>query len=279
MFIIVESGSTKADWVVVEPDGGERQYTTEGLNPATQNQFFQLNDHHNLVKDIQNAEQIYFYGAGIVGKISGGRIDHWLREAGFSGQLSLIEDMLAAARACCGTKPGIVCILGTGSNSCVYDGNAIVKAIPTLGFILSDEGGGVHIGKEIIKAYFYGTMPAEEKARFSATYGLTKEDLLEKVYRSSGSIRYLASFSEFLSQCSLDWKKKVLHQVFSDFISLRIKLYEEHADLPVYFVGSIAHYHETELREALKAHGLSCAGIIQKPIYQLIEFHKKNNVI
>ncbi|MCE2789578.1 MAG: hypothetical protein LW630_06650 [Saprospiraceae bacterium] len=276
MFIIVESGSTKADWVVVENDGNLRQYKTEGVNPATQTSFFLLSDQPSLLQDICAAKNIYFYGAGIVGEMSRKRVTDWLSGSGFHGNLSLLEDMLAAARACCGTDSGIVCILGTGSNSCVYDGTRITHAIPTLGYILSDEGGGVHIGKEIIKSYFYETMPIPEQALFDSTYHLTKEELIEKVYHSPASIRYLASFSEFLLQCSPEWKDEILSKVFDEFIALRIMLYAEHKSLPIYFVGSIAYYHEEALKAALARNGLACAGIIRQPIYQLIEFHKNN---
>jgi len=158
----------------------------------------------------------------------------------------------------------------------VYDGTRITRAIPTLGYILSDEGGGVHLGKEIVRSYFYETMPVHERAIFEETYHLTKEELIEKVYHSSASIRYLASFSEFILKCSPEWKTQILAKVFDEFIALRIKLYDESKNLPIYFVGSIAYYHEEALKDALARHGLECAGIIRQPIYQLIEFHKQN---
>ena len=149
MFIIVESGSTKADWVAVDKDGRHQFFKTDGINPSTQVQFPLLSD-QALQDTVAKANDIFFYGAGADDPSSPGRIQKWLAPYGFDGKAEVKSDLYAAARACCGHQSGIVCILGTGSNSCVYDGTKIVEAIPSLGYIFSDEGGGVHLGREII---------------------------------------------------------------------------------------------------------------------------------
>lgn len=278
MFIIVESGSTKADWVVVHDNETTIFHKTEGINPATQIELLDLNIYADLLEQIHLASCIYFYGAGIIDPVSTARISDWLSTFGFKGKLVVAEDMIAAARACCGEEAGIVCILGTGSNSCVYDGKSVIKAIPTLGYIFSDEGGGTNFGKEILKSYFYGTMPEKERAIFAANFKVTKEVLIEKVYRSTGSNRYVASFAQFLVLIDGPWKTDLIKRLFRDFVTLRVLNYPEHKTHKITFVGSIAHYHRTYLEGVLSEFGLKATEIIQQPIYKLIDFHLKNNI-
>jgi glucosamine kinase len=129
------------------------------------------------------AEHIFFYGAGINDAVSTQRITDWFRSYGFQGRINVAEDLIAAARACFGDDTGIVCILGTGSNSCVYEKGKVIDSVPTLGYIFNDEGGGTQIGKEVLKAYFCKTMPEAERNIFEANYPITKEEVVEKVYR------------------------------------------------------------------------------------------------
>jgi N-acetylglucosamine kinase-like BadF-type ATPase len=278
MFIIVESGSTKADWVVVRSKDDTQFFKTQGINPATQTELLDLTKDVALLQVVREAGYIYFYGAGIIDTVSTARIGDWLIAAGFKGKISVSEDMIAAARACCGDDPGIVCILGTGSNSCVYDGTKITRSIPTLGYIFSDEGGGTNIGKEILKSYFYGIMPEHEKAIFKANFSVTKELLVEKVYRTSEGNKYVASFAQFLVLIDGPWKDNLLKKVFRDFITLRILLYPEHKTHKIKFVGSIAHYHHRYLSEVLEEFDLKADEIIQQPIYKLIDYHLKHNI-
>ncbi|MBK9736717.1 MAG: hypothetical protein IPO92_17860 [Saprospiraceae bacterium] len=278
MFIIVESGSTKADWVIVRDSKNFQFFKTEGINPATQVDLLDLTDRVELLEHIRSAEKIYFYGAGIIDAVSSNRIKAWLDSFGFTGDLTIKEDLLAAARSCFGNEAGIACILGTGSNSCVYDGKHILKSIPTLGYILSDEGGGTKIGQEILKSFFYGTMPDKEKNIFIANYPVTKEILVERLYRSSGGNSYLASFAKFLTEIDGVWKERLLKNVFREFVDLRIALYPGYESLNIKFVGSIAHYHRVCLNEVLSEYGLKAVEIIQQPIYKLIEYHIKNKI-
>lgn len=278
MFIIVESGSTKADWVVVHDRENTVFYKTAGINPATQIELLDLKLHIELLDQIHKAELLFFYGAGIIDPISTARVTNWLISYGFMGKLIIAEDMIAAARACCGDDEGIVCILGTGSNSCVYDGKSALKSIPTLGYIFSDEGGGTNFGKEILKSYFYGTMPEKERTIFEANFTITKEVLVEKVYRSSGGNRYVASFAQFLVLIDGTWKTELIKKLFREFVQLRILSYPEHKTHKIKFVGSIAHYHRQYLEEVLTEYGIYADEIIQQPIYKLIDYHLKNTI-
>lgn len=272
MFIIVESGSTKADWVIVEADDKHQFYQSEGINPSTQSLLPSISD-TTLIDNISQATDIYFYGAGADDPSSPEQIKKWLKPYGFTGVAEVRSDMYAAARACCGLNSGIVCILGTGSNSCVYDGNDIVEAIPSLGYIFSDEGGGVHLGKQIIREYFYGMMPEKEKKHFESIYHLSKSQVIEAVYRNQKGSKYIASFAEFLAHVEGDWKDTLIKNVFREFISLRIINYRGYKDYPLMFVGSIAFHYKNHLEQTLAEYGLKATAVIQKPIFQLIDYH------
>lgn len=272
MFIIVESGSTKADWVAVEMDGRHQFFKTDGINPSTQVQFPLLSD-QALVVAVAKANDIFFYGAGADDPSSPGRIQKWLAPYGFAGKTEVRSDLYAAARACCGHQPGIVCILGTGSNSCVYDGTEIIEAIPSLGYIFSDEGGGVHLGKEIIKDYFYDNMPQTEKSLFDSMYHLTKAQVVQEVYRNQAGSRYIASFAQFLSHIDGIWKDTLIKRVFREFVQLRILKYKNFGGFPVVFAGSIAYHYRQYLEDVLLEFDLRADRIIKQPIHQLIQFH------
>jgi glucosamine kinase len=275
MFFLVESGSTKADWLYVGTDGSIQQFQTEGVNPATQQNLLDLHQYPEIAGLLREAQDVYFYGAGVVGEASINKVQSWLRLHHFKGNGFIYEDLLGAARACFGDSEGIVCILGTGSNSCVYDGNKFTRAIPTLGFMFSDEGGGVHIGKEVIRSYFYGLMPEKEHKLFQETFGLTKELLIKSVYGSTNPSRYIASFASFMTHTEGSWKNELIKKVFREFVELRILPYPEHTNMPVRFVGSVAHYHQAILKDTLQEYGISTDEVIQQPIHHLLAYHLK----
>ena len=279
MFIIIESGSTKADWVTINRKDDFNFFVTDGVNPATQKELLDLSNYADLLKHIMEAEHIFFYGAGINDAVSTQRITDWFRSYGFEGKISVAEDLIAAARACFGDGTGIVCILGTGSNSCVYENGKVLDCVPTLGYIFNDEGGGTQIGKEVLKAYFCKTMPESERNIFEANYPITKEEVVEKVYRTSGANKYVASFAPFLMMIKGEWKDTLLDKVFTEFIELRIMRYENFRNLPIKFVGSIAFYHKVYLEKAMNRHGLKIDEIVQKPIHKLIEYHLNHKFI
>ena len=272
MFIIVESGSTKADWVIVDSDGSHQMYKTDGINPSTHMQFPTLTD-EAFIDDVANANDIFFYGAGADDLSSPERIQKWLKPYGFNGRTDVKSDLYAAARACSGKAASIVCILGTGSNSCVYDGTDIIEAIPSLGYIFSDEGGGVHLGKEIIKDYFYGNMPDAEKKQFESMYHLSKSHVIDEVYKNNRGSRYIASFALFLTHVDGPWKDSLIKRVFREFVNVRILKYSDYQNLPIVFVGSIAFHYKNVLEEVLSEFGLYASAIIQQPINQLVNYH------
>lgn len=276
MFVIAESGSTKIDWAILKPDQSVFQMTTAGINPSLRDPMTTLRLPEELIQHVNASGDIHFYGAGIISEKTSGLVKDWLTSHGIVNKIYTYEDLLASARACCGSEEGIACILGTGSNSCVYDGNKIVRAVPTLGYLLSDEGSGFHLGKKIITAYFYGEMPDHVQKSFEEQYQISKEQVIESIYKKPEGNKYIASFTKFLSDTDVIWRKKIVHEVFESFIKTRVLSYKLKSDIPVNFVGSIAFHFQTELNEILAEYNLHSKNIIQKPLDALIEYHKIN---
>jgi glucosamine kinase len=275
MFLIVESGSTKADWVAVTSSGDTQFFETEGINPATQSTFFHINEHKPLLKEVRNASFIWFYGAGVIDELTKERIANWLISYGAKAKIEVESDIMAAARACSKNIPGIISILGTGSNSCVYDGQKRIDHIPSLGFILGDEGSGSHIGKEILREYFCKRMPTVVQKSFDNQFSISRENLIEKVYKQHAGSKYIASFASFLTNADESWKSKILSKVFMEFITYRICTLKDYKNYPIHFAGSIAYYHQRYLKDELDKFGLKLGSVIQKPIYELVDYHFK----
>ncbi|MBK8699880.1 MAG: hypothetical protein IPN29_10230 [Saprospiraceae bacterium] len=270
--LVVDSGSTKADWIYT--DGQEQlHFISPGINPSTGaglNQQFS----EGLQSCISRAKSIYFYAAGAfphsetkVYSLLAGLIRP-------NTSLEVQSDMMAAARACAGDRPAIIGILGTGSNSCVYDGVEIINQIPSLGYLLSDEGSGNHIGKELIRAYFYGEMAREDHQLFEEIFQVNRAIVIENLYAKDAVSAYLASFTPFLHKCSTSLKTNILFRVFGEFINTRIVKYPDFRMFDLYFAGSVAHAFEAELRACLLQEGIQIAGIITKPIEKLVLYHK-----
>lgn len=271
-FLIIESGSTKADWAFVMKDE-IIYFQTQGLNPAT-TEILKIDLLNEQIELLKKVDAVYFYGAGIVPNVNEKNIQSFLHSYNDHCSIAINTDLIAAIKATAGDNKGIVCILGTGSHSCVYDGEKIVDSIPSLGYLLSDEGSGNHIGKEIVKSYFYNDMYSEDKNLFEKKYKLTRPDLLEKLYKTPGVSAYLASFSIFLNDCSKAFRNNILGKCFEEFILLRIKKYNEYANFDIYFVGSIAFHFQEELKVALSKHDLKAEEIIDRPMTKLINYHK-----
>lgn len=271
--VVVDSGSTKADWIIYE-NGASHLITTPGINPSTGSGM----DQHlpsSLAEYLMRADQIHFYAAGGSGTIAKERMELFFEPyiTTTKTQLWIESDMLAAARAASGQKPAIVCILGTGSNSCLYDGEKITDQIPSLGYLLSDEGSGNHIGKLLLTSYFYREMTEEDALLFQSRFAVMREEVLRHLYTENGVSAYLAEFSIFLNYCSNSLKNKVLEKAFSQFIETRILKYNEFSKFDLYFAGSIADIYQDVLSGICKKYNLSIAGIVRKPIESLMQYH------
>ena len=278
MILIADSGSTKTDWCVVEKGELVQQIFTKGTNP-----FFQSEE--EISNEIATAllpelktnefEAVYFYGAGcgFPDKIA---VVHraLTKHLNVAGDVEVATDMLAAARGLCGREAGIACIMGTGSNSCYYDGESIVANVSPLGFILGDEGSGACLGKLMVGDLLKNQMTPELKEKFLDQFNLTPADIIDRVYRKPFPNRFLASLSPFLAQ---NINEPCVHDLvlnsFKAFFKRNIMQYENYQNLKVNLIGSVAYYYKEVLAEAAEAMGIQLGTIIQSPMEGLIKYH------
>jgi glucosamine kinase len=274
--LIVDSGSTKTDWVVRTPDQSIR-FSTQGINPSSNEDVFDLKQEAPAILEFASSVKvIHYFGAGVIDDHTRSIIKKWLGQYFKNTEQYQIEsDMLGCAIATCGNKEGIIGILGTGSNSCVYDGKEITHNIPALGYALSNEGGGSKIGSELIKAYFYGQLPSEVEKEFDAAYRLSKSQVIDQLYKRGNPTAYLANFAHFLNKTkNSKWRKDFLFPIFQAYVDIRIKQYSEYNRYDLHFVGSIAYFYADLLREVIQYNNLTCTSIIQKPIDGLVDYYK-----
>ena len=278
MILIADSGSTKTDWCVVENGVLVQQIFTKGTNPFFQSEGEISNEIATaLLPELKTDEfdAVYFYGAGcgFPDKIE---IVHRAisKQLKVKGNVEVATDMLAAARGLCGRETGIACIMGTGSNSCYYDGENIVANVSPLGFILGDEGSGACLGKLMVGDLLKNQMNPELKEKFLKQFDLTPADIIDRVYRKPFPNRFLASLSPFLAQ---NINEPCVHELvlnsFKAFFKRNIMQYENYQNLKVNLIGSVAFYYKEVLAEAAEAMGIQLGTIIQSPMEGLIKYH------
>ena len=261
MILIADGGSTKADWIAINDEKKEEfRVRTLGLNPAVVPEEELHNRIINMfqlmsVKD--DVEEIHFYGAGC-GTPKPIKILKTILESIFvNAKIYIFEDMLAAVYAASGKKPAIVCILGTGSNSCYFDGKNIKMLVPSLGYILMDEASGNYFGKQLLRDYFYNQMPLGIAQEFKKEFNLDPDYIKKNLYRETNPNMYLASFAKFM----FDFKenpyiKDIITCGFQEFFKYRILPFNKTAKTPIYFIGSIAHYFRDILEEIAEKNNL-----------------------
>ncbi|WP_163716808.1 ATPase [Mangrovibacterium lignilyticum] len=275
MILLADSGSTKTDWLVSDDFGETRRFQSSGINPFFRSTDDILAELKPLFQDQHlPVEEIYFYGAGVVNEEKAAVIRQALVALFGDIKCEISSDVLGAARAACGHEPGIACIMGTGSNACYYDGSTIVKGIPPMGFILGDEGSGAVIGRQLIGDYFKNVMPDELRTKFYQRFGVEKDAVLERVYRTEKPNKYLASFTVFLSEeVEHSYCKKLLQDQFHAFVSRNVVQMVEAKNVPVNFIGSIAYHFQDILKDELQKKGLTAGIILKEPIEALLDYH------
>lgn len=283
MTVIADAGSTKIEWALIGKDSRcHIRLCTRGFN-AAQCDTDRLSaiirqDAPEFLDRAAGCRSVHFYGAGCIGALCD-EVSAALRRT-FSAETAHAEsDMLAAARALCGTGPGIACILGTGSNSCLYDGERITANTPPMGFILGDEGSGASLGKSLLGKIFKRQLPDAVIGMFADRYPeATKAEVIAKVYRGERPGAYLASFAPFLKDnIGVPEITALVHEEFIRFFNMNILAYEGAHELPIHFVGSIAHHFAPVLRSAASACGLTVGTILQAPMDALISFHSEHH--
>lgn len=277
MILIADSGSTKVDWRAISNDGTVLELTTEGINPVFQTKEIILSIINDKLvpafgKDITD---IFFYGAGVVSAEMGELLGTYFSEVYPGCKTVADSDILAAAKALCGDNPGIVCIMGTGSNSAFYDGEKIVRNVKAGGFILGDEASGGYLGKRLISDFIKELLPEDLKAEFDKRYNLTYLDIVKEVYKSPVPSRFLASFSPFLSEFrEHPYVKALLEDSFDQYLTRNIKHYD-YKNNKVNLIGSIAFYYQDILKERAALQGMEIGRIIKSPIIGLVEYYKE----
>jgi glucosamine kinase len=276
MIIIADSGSTKTDWKIVGKEEPQ-MINTMGFNPV-----YHDDDliYRETVKGypedfpFEEAEKVFFYGAGCWDKVRKETVAIALRRAFKNATVEVDHDLLGAARAACGKQPGIVCIIGTGSNSCLYDGELVIDNVTNLGYLVGDESSGAFLGKELIRTYFYRELPPDLVEAFEDQYPGGKAAILNNVYNKPQPNVYLASFTKFLSEHKDHiFIQKLLYQGLSVFVDRHIRKYRSHFTLPVHFIGSVAFYFQNFLTVILQERDMQPGIFLQKPIDKLVEFH------
>ena len=275
--LIADSGSTKTEWVLVKKEGERKYCSSDGLNPYFRT-FGQLSEAirkgvKKELKDIR-VDKIYFYGSGSGNESRKAILGNAIRENFNEAEITIESDLLGAAIACFGQKKGIACILGTGSNTCVYDGKKIEKGIPSLGFVLGDEGSGGYFGKRILNGYYYKTMPADLREAIEETSDMSLEGILHKVYEEPQANRFVASFSKILGTYKdHPYIQEMVKKGFEAFAEKQLAYFEESKSLGVGFVGSIASVYQDILEDVLSKQGMTLSVVIRKPLERLIDFH------
>ena len=275
MILIADSGSTKTDWTVIKDDNTTFTIQTKGINP-----FFQSEEEiaaeieNNLLQHLPSStfSGIYFYGAGCafdkVEVVRKAILVHLQ-----SDDVQVNSDMLAAAHALCGKHSGIACILGTGSNSCAYDGEKITANVSPLGFILGDEGSGAVLGKLFIGSLLKNQLEPGVKEEFFETYDLNPTKIINRVYRQAFPNRFLATFSPFIKK---HINKPNVHRLvknsFKECFKRNVMQYNYKQE-SVHFIGSIAHHYEEVIREVAQEEGIQMGKILKSPMEGLIEYH------
>lgn len=294
MIIIADSGSTKTHWCMLAANGQSSDFLTDGINPFYQTQEAMCNSVKNqLLPQMGHLmwagkiTHIFFYGAGCTPEKSP-LVQKALATVFKDAEVQVESDMVGAARGLLQHKKGIACILGTGSNSCLYDGERIVKNVPSLGFILGDEGGGAVLGKRLVADLFKNQLGADLMDLFVQEYGVTQADLIDHVYRQPFPNRYLASLSKFCA-AHMDDKRiyDLVYDHFTEFVVRNLEQYyqdendveiEDTHTLSVGFVGSIAYYYKSVLQQVMDDMGFAISKIMQDPIEGLKEYHRGNAV-
>lgn len=277
MILLADSGSTKTDWGLVENGKLVKRLRTSGMNP------FQMSEEAiteeiktHLVPELPGTvlDEVHFYGAGCT-KEKQPIVERALRaNLTINGECEVASDMLGAARGICGHKPGIACILGTGSNSCSYDGKNLVKNVSPLGFILGDEGSGAVLGKLLVGDMLKNQMPEAITKRFFEKYKLTSAEIIDRVYRQPKPNTFLASFVPFLEE-NIEEPKiyNLVKESFRSFLRRNVMQYDGWQTLPIGFNGSIAKIYKKPLLEALEEEGMHLGRIIQAPMEAMVEYH------
>ena len=277
MLLIADSGSTKIDWCLIDNANQRKYFHSIGLNPYNVSENTINNEIvANILPNIPANErmEMYFYGSGcstIQKKTQMSNIfQHYLPNT----EIHIEDDLLGAARATCGREKGVAAILGTGSNSCLYDGEKIIENLPSLGYVLCDEGAGTNIGKIVLRNYLRGQMPEHIHKQFAAENPGEEADFLNRLYMGEKPNFYLASFAKFAITRRDDvYCRRIIEEAFNNFFIMQVSQYSDYKQHPINVVGSVGYYAQDVFKEVAEQHGVKVGKVIQAPLEELINYH------
>lgn len=277
MILLADSGASKTDWRLIDASGSIQQLQTLGFNPYYQSiDQFEREVREVLLPQITgDVSKIFYYGTGCSSDKNRQLIRNVFEKFYSDAHIEVWHDLLAAARALCGRDQGIACILGTGSNSCYYDGKNIVENVTSLGYILGDEGSGAYFGKRIIGDYLRKDLPEKLWDQFKKRFPFDKDEILDRVYNQEMPSRFLGSFTHFIFQHLREpYCYNLVYSGFDEFFTKNIMKYDQVRDLPVHFTGSVAFYFSNVLRQVANDKGIHVKNIIETPIAGLTLYHQ-----
>ncbi|ULQ57025.1 N-acetylglucosamine kinase [Flavihumibacter rivuli] len=276
--LIADSGATKCEWCVVDKRKAKKTIFTMGISPY----FLNSAQVEDIVRrevfpavNRYKIEAIYYYGTGCKNPANRTMIRKAIQRVFPGIEVTVDNDLMGAARAVCLDGKGIACILGTGSNSCYYNGKKIVKNSPGLGYVLGDEGSGAYLGKKVLQYYLYETFDEELKYRFEEQYKLTSVDILDKVYKQPLPNKFLAGFTLFLAENRGHYMiENIIEDGLNDFFFQHVIRYNESWKYPIHFVGGVASGFRDVVRDLCSSYELEMGTILQNPMEGLIKYHK-----
>jgi N-acetylglucosamine kinase-like BadF-type ATPase len=274
--LIADSGSTKAEWCLLD---GKKKKTiyTQGMSPyfltGEQIEAVVRQELKPKLKGVE-PDEIFYYGTGCSNPNNVKTVKKVLQKMFANAKVDVNHDLMGAAKALCGDEKGVACILGTGSNSCFYNGKKIVKNSPGLGFILGDEGSGAYLGKKVVQYFLYNTYDPDLMDRFNAKYNTNAVEILEAVYKQPLPNRYLAGFVPFLVENRGHFMiENIIEDGFNEFFFHHIYKYKESWTLPVNFIGSVAYGFRDVLKEMCDTYELELGKVLKNPMDGLVKYH------
>lgn len=274
--LIADSGSTKTDWCLIS-NGKKKMFQTQGINPyfLLEKEIMHIFESElKMKREKTMIDEIHFYGAGINSSDHKKRIEKCLKQFFGLKKVQVYSDMLAAARATCLHNKGIACILGTGSNTCYFDGKKIGFKTHTLGYVLGDEGGGTHLGKKILQYFLHDIFDQDLNNKFVAQFDADKDVILDSIYRKPLPNRYLAGFASFIFENRGHYMiENIAEDCLNDLFINHLLRYPHIHKLPVHFTGSVAFYLKDILLNMCGQYEINCGSVIQKPMKGLISYH------
>ena len=277
MLLLADSGSTKVDWCYIDAQGNQTRFQSVGMNP------YNITN-ENLNKEIKESvfpnlpnnhvKEMYFYGSGCSTPQKKKEMTEVFAQYLPDTVIHIEDDLLGAARATCGHKSGVAAILGTGSNSCLYDGEKITENLPSLGYVLCDEGAGTNIGKLVLRNYLRGQFPKHLHDEFKAENPGEEADFLNRLYQGEVPNYYLASFAKFaISRQKDPYCYALIEEAFDNFFKMQVTQYTDYNKEPINVVGSVGYHAQEVFKDVAKKYNMPVNKVIKAPLEALIEYH------